>query len=372
VKEVNLKYKYIDKNKIWDKKDEFVRFLDKDGILINKKNKASVSNEKLLYAYKYMVRSRQQDVYMTQLQRQGRMLTFAPNFGEEALQAATGLALKKDDWFVPAFRSNATMLMKGVPLKNQFIYWNGNEKGSKMPEDVNVLPINIPIGTQFSHAAGIAYALKMQNKKAVALTFIGDGGTSEGEFYEAMNIAAINKWPVVFCINNNQWAISTPTKKETSSVTLSVKAVAAGIPAVRVDGNDLIASYEVVNEAINWSKEGNGPVLVEFITWRQGPHTTSDNPREYRTKEAEIENEKFEPMKRIQNYFKSQKIWDDTKDKKLWDEELINCKKAFQESQKSMNSSVDDVFDFTYAKITPELKQQKEEALLWESNKGEK
>lgn len=241
------KFRYVKPDQIMDKDHEMIRYLDIDGNLLtstvfgelDEKKDIRLSADQIKKAYEFMVLSRQQDVYMTQLQRQGRMLTFAPNFGEEALQVASGMALTKEDWFVPAFRSNATMLYLGVPMINQMQYWNGSEKGNVIPEGVNVLPINIPIGTQFSHAAGIAYAAKLTGKKIVSMSFIGNGGTAEGEFYEALNIASIWKWPVVFCVNNNQWAISTPNKYENAASTIAAKAKAAGMPGVRVDGNDL-------------------------------------------------------------------------------------------------------------------------------------
>ncbi len=357
-----MKLKYIKKDKVWQDKDDFYRVLDIDGKLIDKTFKTTTPDKDLIKAYEFMVLSRQQDTYMSQLQRQGRMLTFAPNFGEEALQVAAALALKKEDWLLPAFRSNAAMLLKGVPLLSQFLYWNGNEKGNIIPEDVNVFPINIVIGTQYSHTAGVAFALKQQKKKAVAMTFIGDGGTSEGEFYEAMNFASVHNWPAVFCVNNNQYAISTPTIMETHATTIAAKAVAAGIPAMRVDGNDLIASAEVIKEAVEYSRAGNGPILVEFITWRQGPHTTSDNPRVYRTEELEKENEKWEPMHRIKNYLIDQKLWDEKRDKALWEDKMAIVKAAYQESLALNNTTVDDIFDHTFKELTPELQEQKEVA----------
>ena len=354
--------KLIDKNKVWLDKSEMHQILDKDGKVISEDYICPLSNNELLNAYKYMVLSRQQDTYMLQLQRQGRMLTFAPNFGEEALQVAAGMAMSKDDWFVPAFRSNATMLVKGVKIKQQFLYWNGNEKGSKFDDGVNVLPINIPIATQYSHAAGIAYAFKLQNKNAIAMTFIGDGGTSEGEFYEAMNIAGVHDWPVVFAVNNNQFAISTRTKDETHAATIAAKAVAAGIPAIRVDGNDFLASYDAFSQAVQWAKSGKGPILVECITWRQGQHTTSDDPSAYRTKEEEKLAEINEPMHRIKNFLIDHKIMTEEQDKKIWETQLAFVKEQYQESLKELEVNVDEVFDYTYDKLTPELKAQKDEA----------
>lgn len=356
-----MKYKHININNFNQDSKKMFRILDFKGNLIDKNYKPQLSKQKLIEAYNFMVLSRQQDNYMTQLQRQGRMLTFAPNFGEEALQVAVSSAMDKEDWFVPAFRSNATMLHLGVPLENQMYYWNGNEKGSRMPEGVNVLPINIPIATQYSHAAGIAYAMKLKGAKTASVTFIGDGGTSEGEFYEAMNVASIHKWPVVFCVNNNQWAISTPNNLESASQTIAAKSIAVGIPGIRVDGNDLLASYEVMIEALHYVKSGQGPILVEFITWRQGPHTTSDNPRIYRTEKQEKEAEKAEPFHRIEKYFLDKKILTSQKKEEIWSEKLKEVKEAFQKTSKNLDETIDEIFDFTYETLPPELLEQKEE-----------
>ncbi|CAC13937.1 PYRUVATE DEHYDROGENASE E1 COMPONENT, ALPHA SUBUNIT [Mycoplasmopsis pulmonis] len=368
---MSKKFKYVDPKKVMDSSDQLIRVLDIDGKLIDSKYKTSLSNEKIIEAYTWMVRSRQQDTYMTQLQRQGRMLTFAPNFGEEALQVATSLAMEKDDWFLPAFRSNATMLHLGVPMINQMVYWNGNERGSKIPEGVNVLPVNVPIATQYSHAAGVAYGMKLLGKKNVAVTIIGNGGTAEGEFYEAMNVSSIHNWPVVFTVNNNQWSISTPEHLETKA-TIAAKAHAVGIPGVRVDGNDLLASYEVMKEAVEWAKEGNGPVLVEFYTWRQGVHTSSDNPRIYRTEEMEKEKEKWEPMHRIKNYMIEKGFWTEEQDQKLWEDSLTLVKETYEESMKMHDIPVDEVFDYTYEKLPPYLERQKAEAKEWFEKKGGK
>ncbi|MBG0730568.1 pyruvate dehydrogenase (acetyl-transferring) E1 component subunit alpha [Mycoplasma sp. 'Moose RK'] len=365
------KFRYVKSGQVMANDQELIRFLDIDGNLLDKtvfgkideKQDINLSSDQIKKAYEFMVLSRQQDAYMTQLQRQGRMLTFAPNFGEEALQVASGMVLTKDDWFVPAFRSNATMLYLGVPMINQMRYWNGSEKGNVMPQDVNVLPINIPIGTQFSHAAGIAYAAKLTGKKIVAMSFIGNGGTAEGEFYEALNTASIWKWPVVFCVNNNQWAISTPNKYESGSTTIAAKAMAAGIPGVRVDGNDLLASYEVIKEAVDFARSGNGPVLVEFVTWRQGVHTSSDNPRIYRTEEEEKTQEKWEPFHRIEKFMFDRGILNPDQKQQIWDDSLAVVKKTYEESLVNLESTIDEIFDHTYKVLPADLEEQKQEAL---------
>lgn len=365
------KLRFVKPETLMSNPNEMIRFLDINGDLLkttvvgklDEKKDITLSKEQIKKAYEFMVLSRQQDTYMTQLQRQGRMLTFAPNFGEEALQVGTAMAMTKEDWFVPAFRSNAAMLYLGVPILNQLVYWNGSERGNVMPEGVNVLPINVPIATQISHAAGIAYAQKLTGKKAIAVTFIGNGGTAEGEFYEAMNFASIWKWPVVICVNNNQWAISTRNEQENAAPTIAAKALAAGIPGIRVDGNDLLASYEAMKEATEYARSGNGPVLVEFVTWRQGVHTSSDNPRVYRTEEEEKEHEKWEPMHRIEKYMLDRKIITEKEKEKLWEDSLEIVKKAYEQSLVGIESTIDEVFDHTYAELTPELVEQKAEAI---------
>lgn len=367
------KFRYLNKPIVMSNPDELIRFLDVDGNLIDPKTKIELTKDQVLEGYKFMVLSRQQDNYMLQLQRQGRMLTFAPNIGEEALQIACSLAMEKQDWFVPAFRSNAAMLHLGVPIVNQMLYWNGQENGSIMPEGVNVLPVNIPIATQCSHAAGLAYAAKELGTKAVSLSFIGNGGTTEGEFFEALNMAAVQKWPSVFCVNNNQWAISTPNHFESVASTIAAKAHAVGISGLRVDGNDLLASYSVIKDAVEFARENNQPVLVEFVTWRQGSHTTSDNPRIYRSEEMEKEHEKWEPMHRIEKYMLDKKYISKKEIEKTWSDALEQAKASYQESLTKVETKLEDIFDYTYEKLDDDLLEQKTDAIAyWTSVKGAK
>ncbi|AAT28070.1 pyruvate dehydrogenase (acetyl-transferring) E1 component subunit alpha [[Mycoplasma] mobile] len=361
-----MKYKYVKPGHVmtdpsWD---SIIRYLDKKGDLIDKKYKRvdTLTDEKILKAYRYMVLSREQDDYMSQLQLQGKMLTFAPNYGEEALQAAAAMPMKKGDWFVPAFRSNVTMLYLGVPLKNQLLYWNGNENGNKMPKDVNVLPVNIPIGTQTSHATGLAFGMRHKGNKNVSVSFIGNGGTSEGEYFEAMNFASIHKLPTVFCVNNNQWSISTPSHLERASSTIASDGYAMGIPGLRVDGNDLLASYEVMEEALEYARSGNGPVLVEFVTWRQGKHTTSDDPTVYRTREVEKKHEEWEPFHRIEKYILDNKIASKKDLEKIAEDVKPEVRKAYEESLVNIDETIDEIFDYTYATLSKDLLKQKAEA----------
>jgi pyruvate dehydrogenase E1 component alpha subunit len=271
-------------------------------------------------------------------------------------------ALDKNDWISPAFREHAAMLYHNVPLENIYLYWFGNERGSRVPDDVNVLPVNIPIGSQYGHASGLAYASKvLKNNKQIAVTYIGDGGTSHGEFYEGLNFAATYDAPMIGIIQNNQWAISTPRRKATKAETLAQKAVAVGVPGIQVDGNDVLAMYAVVKEAAERARKGEGPTLIEAFTYRLGPHTTSDDPTIYRKNEEVEEWKKKDPLIRFKVYMETKGLWDDAKEAKLDEELEAYVKTTFEKVEKEGPIvTIDEVFDYTYATLTDELKEQKE------------
>lgn len=321
-----------------------------------------LSNEEIKRGYYFMKLSRALDEKMLKMQRQGRMLTFPPNMGEEALQVATAFGMNKDDWLVPAFRSGTAFLSLGVPAWQMMLLWNGNEMGNKIPEGINIIPANIPIGTQYSHATGVGFALAYNEKPNVAITFIGDGGTSEGEFYEAMNFGGVRGAHTIYCVNNNQWAISTPTHKETTQLDICTKAIAAGLEYIKVDGNDLFASYEAVVAAKEYVITNHKPILIEFVTYRQGPHTTSDNPRVYRSAEYEAEQNKKCPILRLEKWMLTNGIMtqNDINEVNAKIENELNEAVEIMESKKAV--SIDEVFDYTYAENYEELKEQKAEA----------
>lgn len=337
--------------------------LDIDGNVTKVGYTIPLTNEEIEKSYYTMLLSRRFDEKMLKWQRQGKMLTFPPNLGEEGLQVATAISMHKDDWFAPAFRSAAVFLHKNVPMWKIMLVWKGNELGNKMPEELNFLPFNVPIGTQYSHAAGIGMALNYENKPNVAYTFIGDGGTAEGEFYEAMNIASIRNAQTIFCVNNNQWAISTPTAKETGQLDIASKAIAAGLDFIKVDGNCLFASVEAARAAREYVLQNKKPILIEFVTYRMGPHTTSDNPRVYRTEEYEKEQEKKDPIIRLEKWMMRNGLLTEAKKAEL--EEKINneIEEAYKTMENNMTVTVSDVFDYTYKTLDESLLEQKAEAI---------
>lgn len=339
-------------------KKKFLQVLDNDGNVLDASLEPKIDEEKLLHMYRIMSLGRIADIKAVQFQRQGRMLTFAPNLGQEAAQIGPMAVLEKTDWLVTAFREFNAMLYHGATLEQLYLYWYGNEMGSKFDEGVRILPINIPIGSQISHAAGLAYASKIQNKGEVSVVYIGDGGTSHGEFHEGLNFGAVNDVPMVVIVQNNHWAISTPRAKQTKTDNIAMKAVAYGIPGIQVDGNDVLAMYIATEEAVERARRGEGPTLIEAVTYRMGSHTTNDNPKIYR-KDEEVEKwEAKDPHKRFKQYLIKKKIWSEAKDKKLQDELNQYVLDVFGKIENSGEVPLEDIFRYTYEKMTPQLEEQ--------------
>jgi len=339
-------------------KEKKLEIMDKDGNILRKDLMPNLSNEQIKELYYYMLLGRVADTKALALQRQGRMYTFAPVLGQEA-QVAAAYALKKTDWIVPAFREQAACIYFGMPIKNFFMYYMGHELGSMMPKNIKILPVSIPVGSHPLHAVGISWASKIKKEKDVAMTFFGDGATSEGDFHEAMNFAGVLKTPTIFYCQNNHWAISIPREKQTASKTIAQKAVAYGMPGIQIDGNDVFAVYAASKEAVDRARNGDGPTLIEAVTYRFGPHTTADDPTKYR-KDRELEYWKpRDPIERLKKYMAANKMWDEKQEKKALEKAYQEVEKAVAEAEKTPNQSVDEVFDYTYAALTPQLIEQK-------------
>ncbi|QWB99723.1 pyruvate dehydrogenase (acetyl-transferring) E1 component subunit alpha [Mycoplasmatota bacterium] len=342
-------------------KGEMLQILDQNGKIVNDKLVPKIKKDTLLKMYKTMVLGRIADDKAVQFQRQGRMLTYAPNHGQEAAQLGSIAAMEEKDWLVLAFRELNSMLYKGVTLKQSFLYWLGNEWGSRYDDDVKVLPVNVPIGSQISHAAGLAYAAKLKETGEAAIVYIGDGGTSHGEFHEGMNFASAYNLPVIIVIQNNQYAISTPRDKTIKSKTLAQKAISYGIPGIQVDGNDPLAMYLATEKARERAAKGEGPTLIEAVTYRMGAHTTSDNPKLYR-EDSEVEEwEEKDPLKRFKQYMIDKKYWSEKKDKELHESSKKEVLDTFKEVENMGIVDLKDIFEYTYGSMTPELTKQMKE-----------
>lgn len=302
----------------------------------------------------------------------GKVINFLGSSGQEATEVAYALNIRKGiDWLVPAYRNNAAWITAGYPIEKIIQYWLGNEMGSQVPKAVNILPVNIPIGTQYSHAAGLALAEKYKKGDGVIFTTVGDGGTSEGEVFEAMNFAAIHKLPIVFFIENNQWSLDTPTKKATMSPTFAQKGSAVGIPNIRVDGNDFFAVYHATNVAIARAKNKQGPSLIEAITYRQLAHSAFDIKKDYFT-EADYQVEKEwlakDPIVRIKAYLENNKLWDEAKEKMLLENHKQKITEAINWAKANSAVSIDEIFDYTYEELPAKLAEQKAEAKNYFAN----
>ncbi|HIH43484.1 TPA: pyruvate dehydrogenase (acetyl-transferring) E1 component subunit alpha [Candidatus Woesearchaeota archaeon] len=339
-------------------REQQLQVMDKDGRVIRKDLMPKLSNDDLKKIYYYMVLGRAADQKAMNLQRQGRIGTFAPVYGQEA-QVASAYALQQGDWVVPAFREHALALVRGMPLKNFYLYYMGHETGSVVPKDARILPVSVPVGSHPLHAVGIAWASKIRKEKNVAITYFGDGATSEGEFHEAMNFAGVLKVPVIFYCQNNQWAISVPRKIQTASRTIAQKAVAYGMPGIQIDGNDIFAVYAATKEAVDRARRGEGPYFIEAVTYRFGPHTTADDPTKYRDeKEVEFWKQRC-PVMRLKKYMTNLGIWDDSQEKKLLEAVDKEIETAVADAEKTPIATVDEIFDNTFAQLTPQLAEQK-------------
>jgi len=249
-----------------------------------------------------MIRARRFDARLLELQRSGRIGTFAPVKGQEAAQIGSVSAIEADDWMVPAFRETAASLWRGATMVDLTVFNAGYSEGVRIPDDGKDLPIAVPVASQLPHAAGLGYAAKHRETAEVVLTYFGDGATSEGDFHEALNFAAVFALPVVFVCQNNQWAISVPRERQTRSRTLAQKALAYGMPGIQVDGNDLLAVRVASDEAVARARAGEGPTLIECVTYRLSVHTTADDPTRYRDREEVQAWEERDPIPRFRQY----------------------------------------------------------------------
>jgi len=313
--------------------------------------------------YRDMVRMRAMDDKALKLQRQGRMGTWPPIKGQEAIQTGVAHAMDEADWLLPAFREHGIMLLRGVPGHLIYAYWAGDERGSAYPEGVRVFPVAVPVGSQWQHGTGVGLSLKLRGEKAVAVTLGGDGSTSEGDFHEAMNCAGVFQTNSVFVIQNNQWAISIPLHQQTAAETLAQKAHAYGFPGIQVDGNDVFAVYAATAEALARARSGGGPTLIEAVTYRLGDHTTADDASRYREDEEVAKWQLRDPILRLRVFLEGRDLWDDDQEQALLEEvhTWVDAQVAALEAMPPQDPS--DLFTHMYADLPPHLAEQMAEVL---------
>src|SRR5437773_2868867 len=335
---------------------EHLSVLDSEGNL-DTALEPKLSADELKSLYRAMVLGRRLDERMVRLQRQGRIGTFAPIKGQEASQMGTAFTLRPADWMVPSFRELAAMIWRGWPIEKLLLFYAGHVEGGRPADDQHDLPITIPVSTQLPHAVGLAYAAQYRGDDVVVMAYFGDGATSEGDFHEAMNFAGVWHVPVVFVCQNNQWAISVPLKKQTHSRTIAQTALAYGLPGLQVDGNDVLAVYAAAREAVDRARAGDGPTLIECVTYRLGVHTTADDPTKYRAEEEVRMWEQKDPLTRFRIYLEKRDLLEAGLEQRV-DDEIAPAVRRFEAMAPP---DVLTMFDHAYAEKPPELLAQREE-----------
>jgi pyruvate dehydrogenase E1 component subunit alpha len=341
---------------------EYLSILDENGTL-DKDLDPKLPDELLLKLHRAMLLGRRFDERMLRLQRQGRLGTFAPIRGQEASQLGPVAAMRDSDWLVPAFRESAAELYRGRSMESYLLYYGGYNQGGYVPPGSNNLPISIPVATQTLHAVGLGYAIKYRRRDDVVLVFFGDGATSEGDFHEALNFAGVFQTPTVFVCQNNQWAISMPRSRQSRSKTLAQKALAYGVPGIQVDGNDVLATYAAAKEAIDRARSGGGPTMIENVTYRLEVHSTSDDPKRYRSDEEVQQWLKRDPLPRFQKYLAGKGLLSDEQIQALEEEIQGGIKEAVERTEEQMKKLSGEsvaIFEHTYAELPPYLEAQKE------------
>jgi pyruvate dehydrogenase E1 component alpha subunit len=339
---------------------ESLSILDADGTL-DRTLEPNLSANDLKSLYRAMLLGRRLDERMVRLQRQGRIGTFAPSKGQEAAQMGSVFTLRRQDWMVVSFRETAAMIWRGWPTEKLLRFFAGQVEGGCPAPGQHDLPVTIPVATQLPHAVGLAYAAQYRGDDVVVMAFFGDGATSEGDFHEALNFAGVWHVPVVFVCQNNQWAISVPLKKQTHSRTIAQKALAYGLPGIQVDGNDVLAVYVAAREAVERARQGEGPTLIECVTYRLGVHTTADDPSKYRSVEEVKAWERKDPLTRFRTYLEQRQLLEEGVERQV-DEEIAAGVRRFEALP-----PVDPLtaFDHVYAEVPPHLAAQRAELDAW-------
>ncbi|SAK57622.1 pyruvate dehydrogenase (acetyl-transferring) E1 component subunit alpha [Caballeronia ptereochthonis] len=336
----------------------YTQFLGPDGECVQALPGFASDAAVLIELYRRMVLTRAFDTKAVALQRTGQLGTFASSVGQEAIGVGVASAMRADDVLFPSYRDHAAQLLRGVTMTESLLYWGGDERGSDFSVPRNDFPNCVPIATQVCHAAGAAYAFRLRREPRVAVAIFGDGGTSKGDFYEAMNMAGVWRAPLVLVINDNQWAISVPRSRQTAAQTLAQKAIAAGIDGLQVDGNDVIAVREVAGAALAKARRGEGPTLIEALSYRLGDHTTADDASRYRDAEVVSQRWESEPLRRLRLYLMRMKVWDKEQEEALGKACHAEVERAVEAYLATPAPDTSAMFDHLYAALPRAMQEQ--------------
>ncbi|AEK46247.1 pyruvate dehydrogenase (acetyl-transferring) E1 component subunit alpha [Amycolatopsis mediterranei] len=337
-----------------------VRFVAEDGSRADEHGGyGEPTGDRLKEAYRLMVLGRRFDVQATALTKQGRLAVYPSSAGQEACQVAAALTLETRDWLFPTYRDSVALVARGLKPGEVLTLLRGDAHCGYNPVETRVAPQCTPLATQTLHAAGLAHAMQRRGEDAVALALIGDGATSEGDFHEALNFAAVFKAPVVFFVQNNRFAISVPFEKQSAAAALAYKGVGYGMRSEQVDGNDAVAVLAVLDDAVKHAREGKGPVLVEAHTYRIDAHTNADDATRYRDAEEVAKWREADPLKRLETFLKSRNLLQDTEI-----ERFAAAAEVFAQSVRdTLNTEPEldplSLFDHVYAEPTPQLRRQR-------------
>ncbi len=333
--------------------------LSPDGKIVNKDLLPELSDDQLKEIMYRMVFTRTWDDRAVNLGRQGRLGFYAPVSGQEATMVGSEFALEKDDFVCPGYRDMPQIVWHGLPLYQAFLYSRGHQHGGQIPEGVNVLMPQIIIGAQILHAMGIAMGYKLKKQKQVVITYTGDGGSSEGDFYEGLNYAGVYKLPVIFFVQNNGYAITTPFSKQTAALSIAHKAVAAGIKGVKVDGMDVLAVIKAVRDAAERGRNGEGATLIEAVTYRFRPHSLSDDASKYRTKEEEGEWNEKDPIARLAKYLEAKGLWTEEDTARVKEEAKAKVNEQIKKAEQTEKMTVPGLIDSMFEQTPKHLEEQK-------------
>jgi TPP-dependent pyruvate/acetoin dehydrogenase alpha subunit len=323
-----------------------------------------MDEELLLEALRWMIKSRLYDQRVIALQRQGQFGVFSPGLGQEASIVGSALALDPArDWIVPQYRELMATVHHGLPLEVITAQYLGKIAPARIPEGVNVLPTQVSIAAQLPHATGLAWGLRLRGKDAVVMAYIGDGGSSEGDFHEALNLAGVVAAPIVFFMQNNQWAISTSRRVQSATRSFSLRAAGYGLEGVAVDGNDVMAVYDAACDAVERARAGGGPTLIESVTYRMSFHNTTDNPSRYEDPNEHEEARTRDPIERVERYLAGLGLWDEKKAAAMTEEVREENERALQLAFAADAPRADDLFANVYASLPPRVERQKAEFL---------
>ncbi|WP_335869607.1 pyruvate dehydrogenase (acetyl-transferring) E1 component subunit alpha [Bacillus sp. 2205SS5-2] len=338
--------------------------LDENGKIIDQSFEGKISKDLTYSFYEHCLRIRLFDKKAVSLQRQGRIGTYAPFEGQEASQVGSALALHEGDWLFPSYRDHGAAMTFGHSLRNILLFWNGRNEGCVPPEGKKIFPPGIPIATQLPHAVGAAYAEKLKGTSHAAIAYFGDGATSEGDFHEGLNVASVLHAPVVFFNQNNQYAISVPIEKQMKTKTIAQKALAYDIQGVRVDGNDVFAVYFETLRALDRARNGEGPSLIEAVTWRYGAHTTADDPTKYRNQDESMDRrKKKDPILRLEKFMKVQGWFDELWVDSVKERATSEIEQAVKEMEEYPSADPSLIFDYVFSEPTWTITEQKDKLL---------